>query len=237
MALREEEMAELYVFGKTAPQTAASGSWLGASGLVDGTQIFAGWQQKLINAGYGFHATIGAFSTPITGGGAGTIIDQDQPEGIISVPSGSAIMPVLFSVQCHVPLLATDADEAEILIAVDRLAAYAGDGTVATETAFNMRTDNPRSSVCTVASAATANITNPTLGIELAREAVTGDVQGVAATTMWTKLGLVYEPKYAPVIVGPAAVYVYWGGTVAVPGFAQLQWIELPASIDGLWKN
>lgn len=230
-------MAELYVFGKTAPAVTANGSWVGANGLVDGTVVDVPWQQKYINAGYGFHATIGAFSTGITGGGAGTVFDQDQPEGIISVPSGSAIIPVRFDVQCQVPLLATDADEAEILIAVDRLAAYAGDGTVTTETAFNMRTDNPRSSVCTVASAATANITNPTLGIELAREVVTGDVQGTAATTMWTPLRCLYEPKFAPVIVGPAAVYVYWGGTVATPGFAQLQWIELPSSVDGLWKN
>jgi len=214
---------------------AEGGGYQGIRGLLDGTAVQVPWQQALINAGYGMHATIGAFSTPITGGGAGTVIDQDQPEGIISVPSGSAIIPVRFHVQCHVPLLATDADEAEILIAVDRAAAWAGDGTVTTETVSNLRTSNPIASVCSVASAATANITNPTLGIELAAARITGDVQGTAATTMWTGLELVYEPKYAPVIVGPAAVYVYWGGTVAVPGFAQLQWIELPSTLSPLF--
>ncbi len=228
-------MAEFYIFGKTAPDVGTG--WRGAKGLVDGTLVDVPWQQAYINAGYGFRATIGAFSTPITGGGAGTIIDQDQPEGIISVPDGSAIIPVRFAVQCHTPLLATDADEAEVLIAVDRLAAYAGDGTVTTETAFNMRTDNPRSSVCTVASAATANITNPTLGIELARKVIIGDMNGVPANALWGSLDFTYEPRFADVIVGPAAVYVYWGGTVAVPGFAQLAWIELPSSVDGLWKN
>lgn len=230
-------MSDLRVFGQNAPSVASPGSWIAASGLPDGTLAEVPWQQKLINAGYGFHVTIGTFSTPITGGGAGTVIDLDQPEGCVSVPSGSAIIPVRFAVQCQVPLLATDADEAEILIAVDRTAAYAGDGTATAETIFNMRTDNPRASGCTSISAATADITDPVLGIELARSVITGDVQGTAATALWTPLGLVYEPKFAPVIVGPAAIYVYWGGTVAVPGFAQLQFIELPAALAGLFSN
>lgn len=229
-------MSDLRVFGQNAPSVASPGSWIAASGLPDGTLAEVPWQQKLINAGYGFHVTIGTFSTPITGGGAGTVIDLDQPEGIISVPSGAAIIPVRFAVQCHVPLLATDANEAEILIAVDRTAAYAGDGTVTTATAFNMRTDNPLTTVCTAASAATADITDPVLGIELARAAITGDVQGTPATALWTPLDLVYEPKFAPVIVGPAAIYVYWGGTVATPGFAQLQWIELPSTLAPLFS-
>ena len=190
----------------------------------------------LVRAGYGFHVTVGAFSTPITGGGAGTILDQDQPEFVISVPSGSAIIPVRMSVQAQVPLLATDADEAEILIAVDRTAAFDASGTYTAETVFSMRTDNPVASVCTVGSAFTANMTNPTLGIELARAVITGDVQGTAATALWTPLALNYEPANAPVIVGPAMVIGYWGGTVATTGFAQLQWVELPSALSAVFS-
>ena len=226
-------MSKLYAAGRTSSPTRETEdvSSVELRGTRDGALFVASDISSAIMEGRGFHVTIGAFSTGITGGGAGTILDQDQPEGIISVPTGTAIRPVRISVQCHVPLLATDADEAEILIAVDRLAAWAADGTVTTETAFNMRTDNPRASQCSCASAATANITNPTLGIELARAVLTGDVQGVAATTMWTPLDLVYEPLHAPVLIGPCAIYIYFGGTVAVPGFAQAQWIEYPSSM------
>lgn len=192
----------------------------------DGALFTADWRLAGIMDGRAYMMNVGAFSTPITGGGAGTILDQDQPEGIISVPSGKAIVPVRIHVQCQAPLSVTDNDESEILIAVDRAAAWAGDGTVTTETALNMRTDNPRSSSCSCASAATANITNPTLGIELAHSVMVADVQGTAATVVVTKHELLYEPSVPPIIVGPAAIYLYWGGTVATSGFAQAVWLE-----------
>lgn len=201
-----------------------------AQGTNKGDLFIADWRDRLMLEGRAFMINVGAFSTPIQGGGAGTIFDQDQPEAIISVPSGTTIRPLRMHVQCQVPLLAADSEESEILIAVDRAAAWAGDGTVTTETALNMRTDNARASVCSCASAATANITNPTLGIELAHAVIIGDVQGVAANAMWTPLGLLYEPITPPFIVGPAAVYVYWGGTVATTGFAQLAWVEFPTT-------
>ena len=38
-----------------------------------------------------------------------------------------------------------------------------------------------------------------------------------------------------PIIVGPAAMYLYWGGTVATTGFAQVQFAVLAASdVNGL---
>lgn len=201
--------------------------------LPDGGSVSVPWQQAYINAGYGFHVTVGAFSTPITGGGAGTVLDADQPEFVISVPSGTRIIPVRFHVQCQLPLIATDADESEILIAVDRTAAWDAVGTSTAETVFGMKTDNTVSSLCTVASAFTGNMTGaPTLGIELARAVAIGDVQGTAANANWGHLELLYEPKFAPVIVGPAMVVGYWGGTVATPGFAQMQWLEFPAALN-----
>lgn len=193
------------------------------------------WKQRRIAEGYGFTVTVGAFSTPITGGGAGTIIDLDQPECIINVEDGKVLVPLRFAVQCHTPLLATDADEAEILIAVDRTAKWAGDGTFTAETVFNLRTDNPNSFTGSVGSAFSVDMLATTgadavLGIELARATRTGDLNGTPANALWGELSLVYEPVTSPMIVGPAAVYVYWGGTVAVPGFAQLAFLELPDS-------
>jgi hypothetical protein len=67
----------------------------------------------------------------------------------------------------------------------------------------------------------------PTLGIELARSVTVGDVQGTPATALMTKHELLYEPVAPALIVGPASLIGYWGGTVATPGFAQIQWVEI----------
>ena len=117
---------------------------------------------------------------------------------------------------------------------VDRAAAStaaAGTGTV--ETVFNMRTDAPRGSLCTVVSANTSDHGTPTISAELARVGkvtnllTAGITQGV--------LDLLYEPDDPPIIIGPAAVYMYWCGTQAMSGFAQAQWIELPEELNSLW--
>lgn len=192
------------------------------------------WKQRRIAEGRGFIVNVGAFSSPITGGGAGTILDLDQPEFVINVESGKVLVPLRFFVQTQAPLLAADADESEIMIAVDRTAKWAGDGTFTAETAFNMRTDNIKSYTGSVGSAFTADMLMTTgadavLGIELARTVVTADSQ-TAAGVLWTKNELLYEPGTPPFIVGPAAVIGYWGGTVATPGFAELMFLELDST-------
>jgi len=223
-------MSSTDIRGKAAQYSnvaaAADGFPVDARALRDGTLGAVDWRILKIVQGYGYHVDVGAFSTPITGGGNGTVLDQDQPEAIISCPNGTAIMPIRIQVACLVPLLATDEDEAEIVIAVDKAAAYADDGTVTAESALNMRTDDPRTSNCNCASAATANITNPTLGLELAHAIALGDVQGTAANANWYELKLLYEHIAPPIIMGPGAIYIYWGGTVAVDGFAQIEWLE-----------
>lgn len=187
------------------------------------------WKQNLVLDGKAFQVTVGTFSTPIQGGGAGTIFDLDQPELAISVPTGTAIMPLRIRVDCQTPLIAADNDECEILIAIDRTVAVA-DGTSTSETAFNMRTDltgTNKASLCTVRSAFTGNITvAPTLGLELSHRVIVGDVQGTPANALWGSLMEEYEPDQAPVIVGPATLLVYWGGTVATSGFCSASWAE-----------
>jgi len=185
--------------------------------------------QAAISEGKGFIVNVGAFSTPITGGGDGTVLDIDQPELAIGVPTGKTIFVFSAKVQCHVPLLATDADEAEILLAVDKDTTLATDGTATTETPVNLKMQSAEVSACTVKSAYTADVTDPTLDIELDRAVITGDVQGTPANALWTPLKLDYEPRVLAELVGPCAVYLYWGGTVAVTGFAQVSWVERPS--------
>ena len=214
---------EVKLVGNTVRELLAMGETQKAIGL-------------LIAAGHGYHVSIGAFTTPIVGGGAVTVIDQDRPEGILSIGANIAMIPVRISVDCEVGLIAADSEVDEILIAVDRLLPAEGLNIagITLEAAFNMRTDlgsaqggGPVSAY----SAVTANITNPTLGLELARKQNFRDVQGVATTVLGTQFGLVYEPKHPPIIMGNktgAALYIYWGGTVAVSGFAQAHVVAFP---------
>jgi len=195
-----------------------------------------------ISRGLGFQVTVGAFSTGIVGGGAGTILDLDQPELAIGIPSGVAIRPVYFNVQVQVGLIAADNDENEILIAVDRLGVWSGDGTSTAETATGLRSDMGGGSRCRVGSAFTADMTttptgaaaaDPVLDMELARFVQTVDIL-LASTPVDSHLkvtSLLYEPKHPPIIVGPATLLVYYGGTVAtLGGFIQGHWVEALAS-------
>lgn len=204
--------------------------FVAAGGTRRGDMFTADWKQRMILEGRAYMVNVGALSTPIVGGGAGTVLDLDQPEFIISVPSGTSLIPLRVAIQCQPPLIAADNDEIEALIAVDRTAACAGDGTATAETPFNLRTDNPRASACTATSAYTADVTDPVLGIELARVVKVADVQGTAANAKFDALDLVYEPTCPPVIVGPAMLVGYWGGTVATSGFAEVAWIEVPTT-------
>lgn len=227
------------VKAELVPSMAGDGSSRTPWVTLIGANVHMDFRDALVLNGFGFRATVGALSTPITGGGAGTVIDLDQPEFILSVPAGTAIYPTRIHVQTETPLLATDADESEILVAVDRTAKWAVDGTYTAETIYN-RTTSLQSVVtsnCTAASAFTADTTDPVLDIELARSIVKGDVQGTAATAIWTKNELLYEPLNPDLIVGPAMLVVYWGGTVATTGFAQVSWVELQTPYTGLIRS
>lgn len=197
---------------------------------VDGALFTQDWYAARILEGRGFHVSIGAVSTPIVGGGNGTVFDAEQSEGVISVPTGTTIIPFRIKVQTQAPLLAADNDETEILIAVDRTAVSTASGSTGTaETVFNLRTDLASTgSLCTVVSANTSDHNTPTLGLELDGLHANADVNGTAANAFWNRFDLLYEPKVPPLIAGPAALYIYWNGTVATSGFAQVQWIEIP---------
>jgi hypothetical protein len=195
-----------------------------------GSALGADWRQALVARGFGWHFDVGAFSSPITGGGAGTIIDQDRPEFGISVPAGFACIPLRFDIAVQVPVQTTDAHETEILIAADRAAKWAGDGTVTTETPTGMRSDLSTGCPLQCFSAATANITNPTLGVELAHAVKLmnfGDATGLDMM----ELKLLYEPRISPIFIGPCAIYGYFGGSIASAGFANLDFIAIPSAL------
>jgi len=193
--------------------------------------LVADWRQALIARGLGWHVDVGAFSTPIVGGGAGTVIDLDQPELGISIGAGWVLVPLRIHVVCQTPLIAADNEESEILLAVDRTAEYARDGTVVSEVPTCLRTSTVGGCPATVFSAATADITDPVLGIELAHSVKAADFQGTPATAFWGDLSLLYEPRHPPFIVGPAALYGYFGGTAAVSGFINADFLVFSSTL------
>jgi hypothetical protein len=171
-------------------------------GLFGGA-VTADWRQAMVARGYGWHIDVGTLTTPITGGGAGTVLDLEQPELAINCPSGYAMVPLRIAVQCQIGLQTTDAHENEIWIAYDKTQVQTA-GTSTAETPVNMRTDLS-SAPFTAYSAYTADgVATPVLNT-LARKQALTDVQGTAATVNAYIFDLVYEPAAPPVIVGPGS--------------------------------
>jgi hypothetical protein len=56
-------------------------------------------------------------------------------------------------------------------------------------------------------------------------------VQGTAATVLVTSFELVYEPTNPPLIVGPACVLGYAGGSIAVAAYLQAYFLVFPSSL------
>ncbi len=200
---------------------------------IMGALLNMDWRQSLIARGYGWHVDVGTFSTPITGGGNGTVLDADQPEFVIDIPSGYLMIPTRFDIVCQTPLIAADSDESEICVLADLSAvsgATATQGTV--ESPRNMRTNITTACPFNVVSAVTTTTTAaPTVGMELIHRVRVGDVQGTAANALWGELSALYEPLRCPIIIGPASVWGYWGGTVATTGFANLDFIAIASNL------
>jgi len=68
-------------------------------------------------------------------------------------------------------------------------------------------------------------------GDSLAHRAQLTDVQGTAATVNLMDLNLLYEPLRPPFLVGPCALYGYWGGSIAAAGFANIDFLVVPSTL------
>lgn len=219
---------ELWVPGNK--RAMAAGNNNGAFAVLDDIDM-------AIARGKGFQLYAGTLTTGIVGGGAGTVLDINQPEMAIGIPKGTAIRPIRVSAQVQVGLAAADNDENEILLAVDSRGYWIGDGTFTNRAPHGMRTDMyDTAGACKVGIAFTGNMTTrrdsgvgaaPDLTVELDREVETFDIFSTGVNAMYKRLKLLYEPLHPPLIVGPATLLLYFGGTVAnVGGFAQASWVE-----------
>lgn len=199
-------------------------------GAMLGSILTADWKQALIARGFGWHVTVGALSTPIVGGGNGTVLDAEQPEMAIAVPTGYACIPLRIAVEVELGIQTTDSHMTEVLIAADRSAIPTA-GTSTLESPKNMRSDLNSACPLTVYSAFTADGITPTLDYELDRAQALTDAQGTAATLNVYQLKTVYEPINPPIFTGLAGLYVYFGGDIAASGFVQASFLAVPTSL------
>ena len=206
---------------------------------IDGALSTANWIDALVMRGFGWMVSMGnvTLSTPIRGGGEGTLFDEDQPELIIDVPAGQTLVPLRFTLDGQSVIPTADDDFVEAIIIVDRTAVSdAFSGTETIQTPINMRTDKAGGCPLLVASAITANITAaPTRSFELARHHIGFDIAlaGTAAESLWQEFVMHYEPANPPLIVGPATLVVYWATNLAAGTFAYLQahFLAIPSSL------
>lgn len=204
---------------------------------VRGDTVVMQSMQQWAFEGRVWQTTVGTMTTPVLGGGAGTILDADQPELVIDVPGGVVVAICNVRADLQPGVVAADADEFEALLAIDRTqvsGATATNGTV--ETPINFRTDIVSGSRVNVVSAVTTNLTAaPTLSMELTHPVLIGIKDGSAAATAYSAmLFMDYDPSVKPFVVGPATIVVYAGGTVATDIFCSAVWAEFTKTELGI---
>lgn len=198
---------------------------------------------EMIAKGWGHVGMCGGFSTGKVGGGNGDVFDLNQPEFVLGVPPGITVRPFYIHCVAQAGAITTTEDETEILVAVDSLGLWRGDGAHTVVTPSNLRTDLDKGSMCRVGQAFTGNMTTtpgyavaapaePILDLELARTVMEADEQGAGDTgNTLNCVNLEYQPNYPPVLVGPCSLIIYMGGTVATVGtLAIVQWVEGPTN-------
>src|SRR3990167_10164845 len=197
-------------------------------------QLFVSdWRHELLLAGFVYHTTVGTITgggdvSLIQGGGAGTTIDQDQPELAIGIPTGYALIPLEINFSGQVDLDA-NAEVANFVIWMDLAANVPTDGTKTTETPVNMllgATDYPG----TAYSAYTVDVTDSTVSEILFYKTISVSefVSNGAATNLTNGVVIpfsaTYEPKLPMFASCPCGLYVAFGGTAAVNGIITATW-------------
>ena len=191
---------------------------------------------KMIADGHGRAVLVGALSTGLVGGGAGTILDLDQPMLAIGVPAGVVLRPIYGKISVQPGIETADSDEVDCYFGVDSLGLWTGDGTKTDENPSNMNSHFDKGSMCRVGSAFTGNMTTtprnggaaavPVVDMELERHSqITnfGDATGISHRSV----ELLYAPTFPEWLEGPCTVLADFGGTIAtVGGFITFRWVE-----------
>lgn len=200
-----------------------------------GELYVADWQYLMVAAGRCHRLTAVAPSgdadvTEVVGGGAGTTIDLDQPEMIVTHES-EILIPMEFEVGCRSDQDA-DADQVAVLLTADRTQAAPTSVTAATHGVVlpQNQLDGGEAFGGRCFVGVTGDITNPAPDEILAYATWVARDNGVAASAHLSTLNYSKQFPRALLLRGPSALYAYWGGTVAVNGIAHLTFGSVPSS-------
>jgi hypothetical protein len=192
----------------------------------DGAVIDQEWLQSMVTNGRAFATSIGSLATPIAS--ANAAVTSLRPMGVIRVPSATTIIPVRVKVDFAV--IAGTANDAIVAYCQNDV----GNGTSVANPIgpISMRTDAPIASTVTIRNLYTGDCTAPTNPVEIARKrflyATTADAAGVGSSALAFPDSV--SPIY-PLLIGPASLLVYVGGTTTGPTFyGEVEWVEVPSS-------
>lgn len=221
---------------QASPARETDGTEARLRGSRTGALFTVNWKQDLVMQGLVYRVSVGTITgggdvAPVTGGGNGTTVDQDQPEIAIGVDAGYFLIPLEVKVSAHVDIDA-DADDGDIIVAVDRTAGVPTSVTGTTVTPAN-QLDGGAAFPGRAFSAITADITDPTvdeiLDAEHIQAALFADTTA-SNSSLAALLKLNYVPEVPNLIAGPCGLYVYWGGVAAVPGVASVLMAAVPSN-------
>ena len=157
-----------------------------------------------------FVASAGSETTPLTA----LAYDQDQPEFVLSVPTGTSVVALSIIVDTE----GSGGTAKEVI--VWRVTNEVGNGTstAATEGPTNLRSDSPRAALAVPRQLYTANITQ-TAYREIWRQSTT--IASIAPFTYE------YAPRSPLIIVGPGSIGVQFAATTTQPTFfLKMTWAE-----------
>jgi len=229
VALIKGKVAETSQLGNTDEQIARL--------APDGSIVTKDSFQAMIDEGRAFAFNVGTLVTKATGSGVGTVLDPNQPDFMVSVPTGTSIWTKSVRISAFQLSPIGTGDVIDVLVGIDRDEAInAGTpGTGTDETVVNLNTKSSKTTSCTVKSQFTVDTGSATLDLELAHvtrtavEYTVGSGTGILQGQNSEGIDMVYEPLKPVKIVGPGKLLGYWGGTNVVFAYAQVEWYELTA--------
>jgi len=224
-------MSDLRLRRQTSSVTRLSDDdrWMDLRGTRDGSMITADWLTAMALEGRCFGCNTGVDTSPDTFTAA---YDATKPDILVTVPSGTTIIPVFIQVNMEDTGTVAVVDIVAVASSVYD-AAYTGTAL----TIYNMRMDAPYASLCTAAAVISANGTTPLSGnfVEfwrgtggLAEDAFDGNAtptNELISRTAWN----VKDSLVPPVIVGQGSLNIY-AGAQAGKGFITAIWVEVPST-------
>lgn len=203
-----------------------------------GQLLTADWKLNLLLSGKLWRVSVGALTagaaeTLITGGGAGTVPDMEQPEIIVGVDAGYYLIPIEIDACVTSDIDAPD-DYLAIMAIMDRTnsAPTSLTGTVVTP---ENQLDGAGAFPGRAFKEVTADIEDPVYSelLMYRRKQVIENVLNGTSTNVTAPvlndLVLHYEPSVPTIGKGPCSIVVMWHGSVAATGLATVVFGCVPA--------